>query len=49
MTHLDRDHEQALEFAALFDELEVARKVRAKATAKKRAWVRLCPGPGAIP
>ena len=37
MIHLDRNHKLAQEFGALFDELETARKVRAKAAAKKRA------------
>jgi chromosome partitioning protein len=37
MIHLDRSHKLALEFGALFDELEAARKARAKAAAKKRA------------
>jgi chromosome partitioning protein len=37
MIHLDRSHKVTLEFAALFDELEAARKVRAKAATKKRA------------
>ena len=37
MIHLDRGHKLALEFGALFDELEVARKARAKAAAKRRA------------
>ena len=37
MIHLDRGHKLALEFGALFDELEAARKVRAKAAAKRRA------------
>jgi chromosome partitioning protein len=37
MIHLDRGHKVTLEFAALFDELEAARKARAKAAAKKRA------------
>jgi chromosome partitioning protein len=37
MIHLDRGHKVTLEFAALFDELEAARKSRAKAAAKKRA------------
>ncbi|MBI5791554.1 MAG: ParA family protein [Rhodocyclales bacterium] len=37
MIHLDRSHKVTLEFAALFDELEAAKKARAKAAAKKRA------------
>ncbi len=37
MIHLDRGHKVTLEFGALFDELEVAKKLRAKAGAKKRA------------
>jgi chromosome partitioning protein len=37
MIHLDRSHKVTLEFAALFDELEAARKARAKVAAKKRA------------
>jgi len=37
MIHLDRGHKVTLEFAALFDELEAAKKLRAKAAAKKRA------------
>jgi chromosome partitioning protein len=37
MIHLDRGHKLALEFGRLFDELEAARKFRAKAAAKKRA------------
>ena len=37
MIHLDRSHKLALEFGALFDEIEAARKARAKAAAKKRA------------
>jgi chromosome partitioning protein len=37
MIHLDRGHKLALEFGALFDEIEAARKTRAKAAAKKRA------------
>jgi chromosome partitioning protein len=37
MIHLDRSHKLAQEFAALYDELESAAKVRAKAAAKKRA------------
>ena len=37
MIHLDRSHKVTLEFAALFDELEAAKKLRAKAAAKKRA------------
>ncbi|MCK9380097.1 MAG: ParA family protein [Sulfuritalea sp.] len=37
MIHLDRNHKVSLEFAALFDELEKARRHRAKAAAKKRA------------
>ncbi len=37
MIHLDRGHKVTLEFGALFDELEAAKKARAKAAAKKRA------------
>jgi chromosome partitioning protein len=37
MIHLDRSHKLALEFGALFDELEAARKARARAAAKRRA------------
>jgi len=37
MIHLDRGHKLALEFGALFDELDAARKARARAAAKKRA------------
>jgi len=37
MIHLDRNHKLALEFGALFDELQAAKKARAKAAAKKRA------------
>jgi chromosome partitioning protein len=37
MIHLDRSHKLALEFGALFDELDAAKKARAKAAAKKRA------------
>ena len=37
MIHLDRSHKVTLEFAALFDELEAAKKARAKAATKKRA------------
>ena len=37
MIHLDRSHKLSLEFAALFDELEVARKARTKAATKRRA------------
>ncbi len=37
MIHLDRGHKLALEFGALFDELEAARKARTKTAAKKRA------------
>jgi chromosome partitioning protein len=37
MIHLDRSHKLAQEFGALFDELEKAKKARAKAAAKKRA------------
>ena len=37
MIHLDRSHKLALEFGALFDELEAAKKARAKAATKKRA------------
>ena len=37
MIHLDRGHKVTLEFAALFDELEAAKKARAKAVSKKRA------------
>jgi chromosome partitioning protein len=37
MIHLDRSHKVTLEFGALFDELEAAKKARAKAAAKKRA------------
>jgi chromosome partitioning protein len=37
MIHLDRSHKVALEFGALFDELEKAKKARAKAASKKRA------------
>lgn len=37
MIHLDRNHKVTLEFGALFDELEKARKARAKSAAKKRA------------
>jgi chromosome partitioning protein len=37
MIHLDRSHKLALEFGALFDELEAAKKARAKIAAKKRA------------
>jgi hypothetical protein len=37
MIHLDRGHKVTQEFSALFDELEAAKKARAKAAAKKRA------------
>ena len=37
MIHLDRSHKLAVEFGALFDELETARKQREKTGAKKRA------------
>jgi len=37
MIHLDRSHKLAQEFGALFDELEAARKARARAAGKKRA------------
>lgn len=37
MIHLDRSYKLVLEFGTLFDELEAARKARAKAAAKKRA------------
>ena len=37
MIHLDRSHKLAVEFAALFDELEAARQEREKARTKKRA------------
>lgn len=37
MIHLDRNHKLALEFTALYDELEAARQARTKASAKKRA------------
>jgi chromosome partitioning protein len=37
MIHLDRGHKLAVEFGALFDELQAARKTRAKAATKKRA------------
>ena len=37
MIHLDRNHKLALEFGALFDELEAARKACTRAAAKKRA------------
>ncbi len=37
MIHLDRGHKVTQEFGALFDELEAARKARARAAAKKRA------------
>ena len=37
MIHLDRAHKVTLEFGALFDELEAAKKLRAKAAAKRRA------------
>jgi len=37
MVHLDRGHKLALEFGALFDELEAARKERGKTAARKRA------------
>jgi chromosome partitioning protein len=37
MIHLDRNHKLALEFGALFDELEAARVIRAKTATKKRA------------
>ena len=37
MIHLDRSHKLAQEFGALFDELQAAKKARAKAAAKKRA------------
>jgi hypothetical protein len=37
MIHLDRNHKLAVEFTALYDELEKAAKARGKATAKKRA------------
>jgi chromosome partitioning protein len=37
MIHLDRSHKVTLEFGALFDELQTAKKARAKAAAKKRA------------
>jgi chromosome partitioning protein len=37
MIHLDRNHKLAVEFTALYDELEKAAKARGKAAAKKRA------------
>ncbi len=37
MIHLDRGHKLAVEFGALFDELETARRAREKAGAKRRA------------
>ena len=37
MIHLDRSHKLAVEFGALFDELETARRQREKTGAKKRA------------
>lgn len=37
MIHLDRGHKLSLEFGALFDEIEAAKKARAKLAAKKRA------------
>ena len=37
MIHLDRGHKLALEFGALFDELQAAQKARARTAAKKRA------------
>jgi chromosome partitioning protein len=37
MIHLDRSHKLALEFAALYDELESAQRIRSKPAAKKRA------------
>ncbi|CAB1370752.1 ParA family protein [Denitratisoma oestradiolicum] len=37
MIHLDRNHKLAQEFGALYDELEAARKKRAKTEARKRA------------
>jgi chromosome partitioning protein len=37
MIHLDRGHKLALEFAALYDELEAARKARQTAASRKRA------------
>ena len=37
MIHLDRGHKVAQEFAALYDEIEAARKARAKAAGRKRA------------
>ncbi len=37
MIHLEPGHKLALEFAALYDELEAARKARAKASNRKRA------------
>ena len=37
MIHLDAGHKLAQEFAALYDELEAARKARAKAAGRKRA------------
>jgi chromosome partitioning protein len=37
MIHLDRSHKLALEFGALFDELEAAKKARTKAASRRRA------------
>jgi chromosome partitioning protein len=37
MIHLDRSHKLALEFSALYDELEKAANARSKVAAKKRA------------
>jgi chromosome partitioning protein len=37
MIHLDRSHKLALEFGALYEELETARRQRDKSVAKKRA------------
>ena len=37
MIHLDKSHKLTQEFSALFDELEVAQKARAKNSSKKRA------------